>query len=158
MLCLLATSATVTLVYLGYSPLKRMIIQVCYPQLVSYLPTAREGNVFTGFLFVHNRPHEHCSLLGLVTARSVCILLECFLVSMVVPCRECRVRRVLRQGAALKHLNITEWNLDDTFDLIQGFVSNVPQLLSCRSKRLCVVRSLSESPSYCTLHISLILR
>ena len=45
-----------------------------------YLPTAREGNVFTGVCLSTIGLMDTGSVLGLVTARSVRILLECFLV------------------------------------------------------------------------------
>ena len=45
-----------------------------------FLPTAREGNVFTGVGLSTIGLIDTGSLLGLVTARSVRILLECFLV------------------------------------------------------------------------------
>ena len=44
------------------------------------LPTVREGNVFTGVCLSTIGHIATRSLLGLVTAQSVCILLECFLV------------------------------------------------------------------------------
>ena len=44
------------------------------------LPTAREGNVFTGVCLSTIGLMDTGSLLGLVMARSVRILLECFLV------------------------------------------------------------------------------
>ena len=45
-----------------------------------YLPTTREGNVFTDVCLSTIGLIDTGSLLGLVTARSVRILLECFLV------------------------------------------------------------------------------
>ena len=44
------------------------------------LPTAREGNVFTGIYLSTIGLMDTGSLLGLVTARLVCTLLEWFLV------------------------------------------------------------------------------
>ena len=46
----------------------------------AYLPTAREGNVFTDVCLSTTGLMNTGSLLGLVTTRSVRILLECFLV------------------------------------------------------------------------------
>ena len=46
------------------------------------LPIAREGNVFTSVCLSTIGLMDTGSLLGLVTARAVCILLECFLVSL----------------------------------------------------------------------------
>ena len=52
-------------------------------QIFTLLPTAREGNVFTGVCLSTIGLMDTGSLLGLVTARSVCILLECFLVKSI---------------------------------------------------------------------------
>ena len=46
-----------------------------------FLPTAREGNIFTGVCLSTVGLMDTGSLLGLFTARLVCILLECFLVA-----------------------------------------------------------------------------
>ena len=57
--------------------LAHLIIGEDHPIL---LPTAREGNVFTGVCLCTISLMATQSLLGLVTVRSVQFLLECFLV------------------------------------------------------------------------------
>ena len=49
----------------------------------SQLPTAREGNVFTGVYLSTIGLMDTGSLLGFVMAQSVHILLECFLVHII---------------------------------------------------------------------------
>ena len=51
---------------------------------VPFLPTTREGNVFTGVCLSTISLMATSSLLGLVTAQSVRILLECFLVTEII--------------------------------------------------------------------------
>ena len=53
-------------------------------RLKASLPTARECNVFTGVCLSTIGLTDIGSLLGLVTARLVRILLECFLVSTIL--------------------------------------------------------------------------
>ena len=49
-------------------------------QFVPSLPTAREGNVFTDFCLSTIGLMNIASVLSLIMARSLCILLECFLI------------------------------------------------------------------------------
>ena len=51
-----------------------------------FLPTAKEGNIFTGVCLSTIGLMDIGSLLGLVTAQSVLTLLECFLVNFEVFC------------------------------------------------------------------------
>ena len=59
---------------------KRFHITTFHFTSLAFLRTAREGNIFTGVCLSTIGLMDTGSLLGLVTARSVRILLECFLV------------------------------------------------------------------------------
>ena len=51
-----------------------------YINVLMLMITDRKGKVMFSHVFVHNRPHGYWFILILVTARSVRIPLECFLV------------------------------------------------------------------------------
>ena len=73
------SSRSTKLIHGGVRYLQKAIMGFDIEQVV-YLPTAREGNVFTGVCLSTIRLMDTGLLLDLVTARSVRILLKCFLV------------------------------------------------------------------------------
>ena len=73
------SSRSTKLIHGGVRYLQKAIMGFDIEQVV-YLPTATEGNVFTGVCLSTIRLMDTGLLLDLVTARSVRILLKCFLV------------------------------------------------------------------------------
>ena len=65
----------------SFDRLVRQTFQLCTKICCYYRPQG-EGSVFTGVCLTIIGLMAHRSLLGLVTVRSVCILLECFLVDI----------------------------------------------------------------------------
>ena len=73
------SSRSTKLIHGGVRYLQKAIMGFDIEQVV-YLPTAREGNVFTGVCLSTIRLMDTGLLLDLVTARSVRIRLKCFLI------------------------------------------------------------------------------